>query len=67
MAGLELRYFVLKPAGNSRHAEASRKAMRAYANHMAIEGNEEFCKDLRAWVDREEEKAFQEKLDDHGA
>ena len=51
MAGLEMKYFVLKPAGPSPYAKASRMAMRTYAS--AIEGeNPELAAELREWTDR---------------
>ena len=34
MSGLEFRYFVLKPRGDSPHAAASRAAMFRYAGHI---------------------------------
>lgn len=40
MVGLELKYFVLKPRSkrwDDNHAQASRKAMRAYASHIRDE------------------------------
>ncbi len=50
--GLVVKYFVLKPKGDDRYAEASRKAMRAYANH--IDGtNKYLASDLRDWAKRE--------------
>jgi len=52
MSGLEMKYFVLKPKGKDRYAEASRKALRAYAHHIAIE-NEDLAKDLLNWADKE--------------
>lgn len=37
---LEMRYFILKPAGDSDHAIASRRAMQAYAKWLSIRGIE---------------------------
>lgn len=52
MAGLQLKYFVLKPAGSGAHAAASRAALRRYAD--LIEALEpELARDLRMWADRE--------------
>ena len=52
MSGLEMKYFVLKPKGQDKYAQASRSAMLTYAN--TIEPiNPELAKDLRAWVTRE--------------
>ena len=50
--GLIMKYFVLKPKGNHIYAEASRKAMRAYAAHI-IKENETFANELRVWADSE--------------
>jgi len=50
-----MKYFVLKPAGDNKYAEASRKAMRAYAMHIQNE-NEELAEELRKWADSEMEK-----------
>lgn len=52
MAGLIMKYFVLKPHGDDQYAKASRAAMRAYANHIKGE-NPELCQELREWADRE--------------
>lgn len=52
MQGLQMKYFVLKPKGNDAYAEASRKAMRAYA--LGIDKvNPELAKELREWADKE--------------
>ena len=52
MTGLEMKYFVLKPRGDSPYARASRLAMRKFA--VAIEDeNPALAKDLRDWADRE--------------
>ena len=55
MSGLEMKYFVLKPAGNGKQHSASRKAMRAYAAEIE-EYEPQFAKELRAWADREGRK-----------
>lgn len=52
MAGLQMKYFVLKPHGDDAYAKASRAAMRAYANHIAEE-NPDLRDELREWADRE--------------
>lgn len=50
--GLEMKYFVLKPKGKGKYAEASRQAMVTYA--LAIkEENPEMCDEMLNWVDRE--------------
>lgn len=53
MAGLQMKYFVLKPKGDDQYAKASRAAMRTYARHMMTE-NPDLCDELRAWADRED-------------
>jgi hypothetical protein len=55
MAGLQMKYFVLKPSGNSKHAAASRKAMRVYAM-MIRDENFELAKELMEWADSEMKK-----------
>lgn len=63
MAGLQLKYFVLKPAGSGAHAAASRAALRTYAGHIeALEP--ELARDLRLWVDREVSNANANAFDD---
>ena len=54
--GLLMKYFVLKPAGNDRYAEASRKAMRAYADHIRME-NDPLAEELWQWAIKEENKS----------
>lgn len=53
MSGLEMKYFVLKPAGTSLHALACREAMRTYAD-IIEEDIPELAEDLREWVDYEQ-------------
>lgn len=49
---LEMKYFVLKPKGNSPFAEASRSAMLAYAK--SIESTDAFmARSLRIWAENE--------------
>lgn len=53
--GLEMKYFVLKPKGHNSYAQASRRAMEAYAE--IIEGeNPQLASELREWVNRESPK-----------
>jgi len=52
MTGLVMKYFVLKPHGVDKYAEASRKAMLAYASHIREE-NPELCQNLIDWADSE--------------
>jgi hypothetical protein len=53
MSGLKLKYFVLKPAGDTLHAQACREAMRTYAYIMKDE-IPELYHDLIEWADYEE-------------
>ena len=50
MSGLLMKYFVLKPEGDDAYAQASRKALRAYAG-MIITENPDLADDLREWAD----------------
>lgn len=49
MDGLLMKYFVLKPKGNTVHAMASREAMRAYAKCVQEE-NPFFAEELKTWA-----------------
>ncbi len=49
---LEMKYFVLKPKGDSIHAQASRLAMLTYANVVRAH-DPELAKELEKWVQRE--------------
>lgn len=52
MTGLEMKYFVLKPKGNDAYANASRKAIIAYAK--AIDDvNPKLKQELIVWVQDE--------------
>jgi hypothetical protein len=53
MSGLQMKYFVLKPSGDSLHAQACRAAMKVYAAVIEFE-NKELAEDIREWVKREE-------------
>lgn len=54
---LEMKYFVLKPAGSSPHAYAAREALYAYA--FEIEAHDpELAKALREWAEREDQEAL---------
>lgn len=55
--GLIMKYFVLKPAGTSPHAAASRRAMRVYADEIS-DTLPELALDLREWADREGHNAL---------
>ena len=54
MSGLELKYFVLKPKGNSDYAFASRMAMIAYAANIK-KTNPQLANDLHEWIQAETE------------
>ena len=49
--GLEMKYFVLKPEGDTVHAEASREAMRTYAEVLRHYKTEEgMARALDMWA-----------------
>jgi len=52
MPGLEMKYFVLRPAKDNWHGRASRAAMLAYALEVESE-KPELAKEIREWVERE--------------
>lgn len=52
MTGLEMKYFVLKPGGNTAYHEASRHAMRVYANHIRKE-NLQLANEVQEWAEKE--------------
>lgn len=55
---LYMKYFVLKPEGNDKYAEASRKAMLKYAD--IIENiDSDLANDLRKWVQNENRREKQ--------
>lgn len=54
--GLQMKYFVLKPAGNNRYALASREAMLAYARVIKSD-NKELHDELIAWATLEHERS----------
>lgn len=47
--GVYMKFFVLKPSGQSIYARASREAMRTYA-HIVKDENPELCNDLDCWI-----------------
>lgn len=51
---LQMKYFVLKPAGNDRYAHASRWAMKTYAVEIA-EVDPSLSDSLMQWYNDEEE------------
>jgi len=56
--GLQMKYFVLKPRGNSPYATASRDAMIAYADSIESE-NPELASELTGWVMEETGKSIE--------
>jgi len=57
---LEMKYFVLKPRGDDRHAVASRAAMRMYARSIRT-ADPELARELREWANRELSIVVQKK------
>ena len=51
-SGLHMKYFVLKPAGDSNYAIASRRALQAYAKWIADE-NPDMASELLRWAHTE--------------
>lgn len=66
MSGLQMKYFVLKPKGNDPYAEASRRAMSAYAAAIRSK-NRELADQLSNWALDESSAAIREETtdDDH--
>ena len=66
MGGLQMKYFVLKPAGSSPYAKASRAAMREYARKIR-DANPELATDLDAWEaeERLRHAGFEEHNNEH--
>lgn len=62
MHGLVMKYFVLKPAGDDAYAQASRQAMRKYADVIARE-NPELAFQLRQWTDQENAETYARSLE----
>ena len=62
MSGIEMKYFVLKPKGENIYAEASRKALIAYAETIEDE-NPEMAQALIEWSSREEENSKKEEIE----
>ena len=58
MAGLKIKYFVLKPESKVKgdmYAKASRSAMRAYSDVVSF-NDPDLAHDLRQWVNEEDMK-----------
>lgn len=62
---LELKYFVLKPSGDSEWAKASRVAMRVFASEME-QHDLTLASEIKQWVYNEERKLHKEKLSANG-
>lgn len=56
---LHLKYFVLKPGGNSAYAKASRTAMRVFATEIE-QDNLQLATQVKQWAYEEERKLIQE-------
>lgn len=63
--GLEMKYFVLKPKGDSPYATASRKAMAAYADAIDRE-NPQLATDLMVWITEEVEQILKDEKNKGG-
>ena len=50
--GLQMKYFVLKPKGNTRYAKASRAAMFRYSSFIRSE-NPKLADDIFSWAEHE--------------
>ena len=61
MNGLQMKYFVLKPAGDGLYAQASRDAMQAYARAIRDE-NPDLSADLEKWRIAEQSAANERDL-----
>lgn len=59
---LYTKYFVLKPAGTSVAARASRNAMRAFAQTVRAHGQAEFANQICEWVEHESVAAIEAAL-----
>lgn len=59
--GLKMKYFVLKPKGEDKYAQASRAAMIEYAR-IIDDTNPALGQELRHWAGREELNVIREGL-----
>lgn len=59
---LDMKYFVLKPKGMTVFADASRQAMRTFANYIYQE-DPSLAKSLSSWADMEEKNAKYEEIE----
>lgn len=65
MTGLKLKYFVLKPEGDSAWARASRTAMRVFAAEIE-QDNFQLAAELKQWAYEEERKLHTEAINANG-
>lgn len=56
---ISLKYFVLKPGGNTAYAKASRTAMRVFSTEIE-QDNFQLAQDVKQWAYEEERKLIQE-------
>lgn len=61
MAGLGMKYFVLKPEGSTEHARASRTAMRVFAAEI-FDTDSKLATQLKQWAYEEERKLNMEGI-----
>jgi hypothetical protein len=61
IAGLMMKYFVLKPKGDHVYAKASRMAMTKYADVVSKE-NPELAAELREWSNQENAESYARSL-----
>lgn len=54
--GLQMKYFVLNPKGNSLHARACQAAMLEYAEVIYCR-NSQLSLDIQDWIEKERENA----------
>ena len=62
MSGLEMKYFMLEPKGSDIYAEASRAAIRAYADVICNE-NSQLADELVDWTNVEEANSQKELVE----
>lgn len=60
MTGLVMKYFVLKPGGTSKYAQASRRALHSFASFIRTE-NPLLAEELLEWAKLESDRAFIEE------
>lgn len=65
MTGLKMKYFVLKPGGNSAYAKASRTAMRVFAAEIE-QDNFALAAEIKQWCYEEERQLHMEAISANG-